>query len=336
MNLMIGRILVALLVASLWLGFGSPRPVPALRPEATRSPQVAPPVSLPPRTAYFTGQGFDTCEVPTLAALQAWFVRSPYRVVNLYIGGAGRYCSNRALTADLVAQLAEIGWQFIPTWVGPQAPCYTGRKLRMSDDPAVAYAQGVAEAGAAAKTAASLGLARADGSGTIIYYDMEAYASNVPACDDPVRAFVAGWTAELHARGNLAGVYSTPHALTGFAAIPNVPDAVWPARWLYTAYNPDVTVWEVPGLAPTLWAHRQRIWQYAGGHDEAWQMEVPDGTGYAAMTEERGRHAETWGGITLNIDCDVIDGIVATGKEPAGNIRIYLPAILRGEEPARR
>ncbi|MCX7668551.1 MAG: DUF1906 domain-containing protein, partial [Anaerolineae bacterium] len=136
---------------------------------------MAPAPPLPPRTEIFIGQGFDTCEVPTVAALEAWFVASPYRVVNLYIGGAGRYCSNRALNADLVARLGQIGWRFIPTWVGPQAPCYAGGKPLMSRDPAIAQAQGIAEARAASKVAADLGLAAADGSGTIIYYDLEHY-----------------------------------------------------------------------------------------------------------------------------------------------------------------
>gem|GEM_PF-1256087 len=337
------RILIALLAVGCWLwlevsgatpaaGRQSASAIPSQQQKSRpRAIATIPQLDLPPRTANFTGQGFDTCEIPSLAALQTWFVHSPYRVVNLYIGGAGRYCSNRALTADLIAQLGEIGWQFIPTWVGPQAPCYTGRKLRMSDDPAVAHAQGVAEAVAAVKVAVTLGLARTDGSGTIIYYDMEAYASNVPACDDPVRAFISGWTSELHARGNLAGVYGTPHALTGFAAIPDVPDAIWPARWLYSAYNPAVTVWDVPGLPATLWAQRQRIWQYAGGHNETWRTGAPDETASAAVPDERDRHAETWGGVTLNIDCDVIDGIVAT-VAPMRNTRVYLPIALRADD----
>ncbi|MEJ5200160.1 MAG: glycoside hydrolase domain-containing protein, partial [Anaerolineae bacterium] len=186
---------------------------------------AAPP--LPPRTEVFVGQGFDTCEVPSVAALEAWFVSSPYRVVNLYIGGAGRYCSNRALNADLVARLGQIGWRFIPTWVGPQAPCYAGRKPLMSEDPATAHAQGIAEAAAAIKVAADLGLASADGSGTIIYYDLEHYNSSDPACHEPVAAFISGWVAALRAAGNLAGVYGNPAPLVSFATLSTPPDAIW-------------------------------------------------------------------------------------------------------------
>jgi len=212
--------------------------------------------------------------------------------------------ADRAQVGEQLGILGAIGWKFIPTWVGLQAPCYAGNKPHMSADPATAYAQGVTEASAAIQTAIGLGLAAADGSGSIIYFDMEHYASEDPTCDDPVRAFVSGWTGELHARGNLAGVYGNAHALTGFASVANVPDAVWPARWLFFSYNPTVTVWDVPDLSPTLWANHQRIWQYAGDHNE------------------------TWGGVTLNIDCDVVDGIVATVRPAELTHKVYLPAIV--------
>ncbi len=307
---------------------------------------------LPSRTEVFTGQGFDTCEVPTVAALEAWFVASPYRAVNLYIGGAGRYCSNQALNADLVARLGQIGWRFIPTWVGPQAPCYTGRKPLMSWDPATAQAQGIAEAAAAIKVAADLGLAAADGSGTIIYYDLEHYDSSDSACHEPVAAFISGWVGELQAAGNLAGVYGNPAPLVSFAALPNVPDAIWPARWLYTAYNPNVTVWDVPNVPADLWTDHQRIWQYAGGHNETWHaadanlglrrqdaaldqshsVEMLNMIGPSAWAARFG-HEETWNGVTLNIDCNVIDGIVARWL-PGSLRRIgYLPMVIVAGAP---
>jgi hypothetical protein len=282
------------------------------------------------RTQIWAGQGFDTCEIPSFDALQEWITHSPYGAVNLYIGGSGRFCSNRALTAPFLARLAAIGWKFIPTWVGPQAPCLSGNKPRMSADPAISYAQGVAEASAATQTAVDLGLALPDGSGSIVYYDMEAYASQDPVCDDPVRAFISGWTGELHARGNLAGVYGNAPALTGFATVANVPDAAWPARWLHTAYTSTVTVWDVPNLSPTLWAKHQRIWQYAGGHNEAWNVVGPNIGEHTANQNSEFSHSETWGSVTLNIDCDVIDGIVANLPPPELPFKVYLPAILNG------
>lgn len=124
------------------------------------------------KTAIFIGQGFDKCEIATPTQLQTWRTASPYRVVNLYIGGSSRYCANTALSAALLAQLNGQGWQFIPTWVGPQAPC-TSYASRISSDLDTAYNQGLAEANAALDVAANLGLTLADRSGTVIYYDLE-------------------------------------------------------------------------------------------------------------------------------------------------------------------
>ncbi len=56
------------------------------------------------RTIIAAGHGFDKCEVPTLDQLREWRRTSPYSSVNLYIGGALRACSNRALSRELPAQ----------------------------------------------------------------------------------------------------------------------------------------------------------------------------------------------------------------------------------------
>ena len=247
--------------------------------------------SLSSQTEIFVGQGFDKCEIPTLSQMQNWITNSPYGAVNLYIGGSCRSCPNSALTASYVSQLSQQGWKFIPTWVGPQSACWVGScGSRISNDPATAYNQGISEANAAIDVAIDLGLALADGSGTIIYYDLENYDTTNTACRNAAKSFISGWTAQLHARGSEAGVYgsSCGSEISDFASISNVPDAIWPAHWIYSSYNSGATVWDVACLSNGLWANHQRIRQYAGGH------------------------GETWGGVTLNIDCNVIDGIVAS------------------------
>jgi photosystem II stability/assembly factor-like uncharacterized protein len=123
-------------------------------------------------TRTMIGQGFDACEIPSLTQMGFWWGGSPYRAVNLYIGGSARACDNTALTASYLTQLNSQGWKFIPTWVGPQAPC-TGFSSKFSFDPATAYLQGAAEADSAIAVAITLELADADGSGTVIYYDLE-------------------------------------------------------------------------------------------------------------------------------------------------------------------
>jgi hypothetical protein len=255
------------------------------------------------RTSLFVGQGFDKCETPTLGQLQTWKANSPYQVVNLYIGGSRRSCANTALTASYLTQLSQQGWKFIPTWVGPQ--CLYGD---ITDDLTTAYNQGVAEASAAMAMAANLALTFPDSSGTIIYYDMEAYSAVNPACREPVKAFISGWTAGLRASGNLAGVYGSSGAsnLSDFAEIDNVPDAIWPAGGGFwsTEYSPSATVWGNDYLPDDLWNEHQRIYQYTAGHQE------------------------TWGGVSLTIDCDVIDGIVAS---LGASHQTYLPVVTKAE-----
>jgi uncharacterized repeat protein (TIGR01451 family) len=223
--------------------------------------------------------------------MQNWITNSPYGAVNLYIGGSCRSCPNSALTASYVSQLSQQGWKFIPTWVGPQSAGWGGSCGSISNDPATAYNQGVSEANAAIDVAIDLGLALADGSGTIIYYDLENYDTTNIMYRDAAKSFISGWTGQLHARGSEAGVYgsSCGSGISDFASISNVPDAIWSAHWLTPyQYRPDATVWDVACLSNGLWVNHQRIRQYAGGHEE------------------------TWGGVTLNIDSNVIDGIVAS------------------------
>ncbi len=234
---------------------------------------------------YMQAQGFDKCEVADLSELQTWWLSSPYDAVNLYIGGANRHCANTPLSAWYLGQMRNQGWRFIPTWVGPQAPCTANAyPYKFDYNTTTAYNQGASEADQAANAAANLGL----GTGGVVYLDIEWYdATNVP-CKNAVNAFVSGWSGRLRARGYSAGAYgATCSGMSDWAGIANVPDAIWGARWSDSYYNPGASVWGLPCVADYLWSNHQRIHQYTGGHNE------------------------TWGGVTLNIDSDVIDGLVA-------------------------
>jgi len=237
----------------------------------------------------FVGHGFDVCEISNLSAMQAWWTNGPYAVVNLYIGGSSRSCVNTALTAAFVKQLYQQGWKFIPTWVGPQAPC-TSYRSRMSYDAATAYSQGVSEADKAINAAANLALTNPDKTNTIVYYDLESYSTSNSTCRAAVKSFMAGWAAQFLTRGNKSGVYGSPcsSALTDFKSNPVVPDGIWIARWnLNYVYTPSATVWGGSCISNSDWPNHQRIRQYTGDHNE------------------------TWGGVTMTVDSDVMDGILA-------------------------
>lgn len=276
-------------------------PLPEQQMPEMPASQPAPDLTSPARsnsaslsqTEPWLGQGFDKCEIPTSEQLQTWKTHSPYGAVNLYIGGSCRGCANQGLMANYVTQASQQGWKFIPTWVGPQSACWPAPYCdRISNDPSAAYSQGLAEADAAVAAAINLGLASPDGSGTIVYYDLEGYGGGDPACRAAAQAFISGWTARLHGYGSQSGIYGSAcgSAISDFAAIGNVPDAIWPAHWIHSSYEPNATVWGVACLSNGLWANHQRIRQYAGGH------------------------YESWGGVTLNIDANAIDGIVGVGR----------------------
>lgn len=228
-------------------------------------------------------QGFDKCGLPETWKMKAWMEHSPYRVFNLYLGGISFACKNNPLDAVWVRKVADMGWSFIQTWVGPQAPC-TSHQYKISTNKNTAYNEGRAEAQAAVNTSLALGFFGEK----IIYYDIEAYHDDSPACRDPVNSFIRGWTARLHELGYKAGGYgqSCSSFITDWASINPSPDDVWIATWYTNNYDPNASVWNAPCLSNSLWKNHQRIKQYAGGH------------------------VETWGGVAITMDSSVLDGEV--------------------------
>ncbi len=248
-------------------------------------------------TQVFTGHGFDTCVPPGLSEMQDWWNSSPYGVWNVYIGGSNRGCklaNQAAITTSFVSQLRQQGWLLIPAWVGLQASCSSLDVYKMSSDPATAYRQGATEANAASETVADLGFSH-----TVVYFDLEYFSAADTTCLVAAQSFISGWTAQLHARGNQAGVYGSAcgAGVDNYYSIANVPDAIWPAAWTKSGYDSSVSVWGIPCVPNTHWSNHQRIWQYAGEHDE------------------------TWGSTSINVDSDVLDGIVGLPSVDCANPR---------------
>lgn len=299
-----------------WATIPLPDRQTAFTTEANVSPawSVHPPGTQPlgeetpdtPRIAVLQGHAFDKCEIPPLEKLAVWKAQSPYRAVNLYIGGISRACDNAPLTAEFIAQLRQQGWGLIPTWVGLQARC-TNFKYRMSKYPPKAYQEGRNEAEMATLAAQQLGLTNAAGNGSVIYYDLEHYDINNQECNEAARAFINGWVERMSELGMIGGVYSSGRPLSQFADLPHPPAVIWAAHWIYPAYNPEATVWNVSSLSNDLWNNQQRLRQYAGGHPE------------------------TWGEVTLTIDSNVMDGMVSFHLYlPEGfRYQFYFPLIAR-------
>jgi hypothetical protein len=216
--------------------------------------------------------------------MSAWS-SSPYRAIGVYLGGVNAACSQGNLTGGWVATEVDAGWHLIPIYVGLQAPNNGCGCSGITPDRAAD--QGAAAADDAVADAQSLGIP----AGNPIYDDMESYATG-GTNTSAVLAFLSAWTAELHAKGYVSGVYSS--ASTGVSDLVSQygtgysePDDLWIADWNDQKSTSD------PYVPAADWSNHQRLHQYSGDH------------------------TETYGGATLDIDGDYLDG--ATAGTSGGN-----------------
>lgn len=257
-------------------------------------PQNAPPARTNVASAnlvsgVFSGKGFDACTAPSTRNMSAW-LKSPYRAVGIYIGGANRACGDGNLSSSWVRTVSNSGWYLMPLYVGLQAPCNSGfATINLSR----ATAEGTQGADDAVRHAQGFGL----GSGTLITFDIENYDSANASCSQAVTTFLSAWTRELHVKGYLSGVYSSLGSgiadLVKHTGRVQEPDTIFFARWNGVATTSD------PSIPANDWASHQRIKQYLGGHNA------------------------TYGGATINIDSDQFNTAlftaVANGVSTASN-----------------
>lgn len=226
-----------------------------------------------------SGLGLDTCTVPSISTVNSWLA-SPYRVIATYLGGMNWACDYGNFSASWVHRAAAEGWRFAPLWVGRQAPCST-----IADVTAIIPSRAVPEGEAEARSAVHAAQRFGYGRGTPIYFDMEGYHPS-RGCSSAVMNFLGGWTRALHAAGYVSGVYSS--SASGIRDLASAyksrgyprPDDIWTAFW-----NGEPVLTD-PNVPNNYWANHQRLHQYSGPHDEK------------------------WGGATLNIDTDAVDGPV--------------------------
>lgn len=256
----------------------SGKPATSATPGATPTSTNAParPADVPSSPV----NGFDTCTAPSLATMKAW--RASYSVVGVYIGGQDMACDYGNLSASWISSTAQMGWSTLPIYVGLQAPCTSFNGRITSGDAAT---EGQQAATAAVADASRFGVDK----GAPIYYDMEAYDNSKSGCTTAVLTFLNAWTNELHAKGYVAGVYSSAASgISDLASASSVdghsftgPDALWFALW----DGQDNLVGR-PYLSASQWA-ADRSKQYQGSENK------------------------TVGGYTLSIDADRVDSAVA-------------------------
>jgi hypothetical protein len=174
-----------------------------------------------------------------------------------------------------------MGWSLMPLYVGLQAPCNSFADISTTK----AVAQGTQAANAAVGDAANLGL----GKGSPVYYDMEGYNNTNSSCRSTVLRFLDAWTAEVHARGYVSGVYSSAASgVSDLVAAGSVnghlmhkPDAMWFALW-----DKKSNLTGTPYLPAGSWAS-DRVKQFQGNQT----IKI--------------------GGYSLNIDADRVGGAVS-------------------------
>lgn len=232
-------------------------------------------------------KGFDTCQAPGVEKMRDFWSGSPYYYIGIYIGGSLRACSQPNLTQNWVSEVDDIGYGFVPIWVGPQAPC-SGFSDRMSSNPDTARQQGKNAAENAVQKSIDLGFHVPDDTskGPIIYYDLEGYDVNNDNCAEAVSAFIAGWTAELHSWRRLSGVYGPGlgTAWGRFWNLTNRPDDVWIAQW-----NDNPNVYEVSAPSRDKWEYRR-------------------------LKQFKGEVTETRNGTTLSIDKNCARGMITSNN----------------------
>jgi Domain of unknown function (DUF1906) len=277
----------------------NPSAPPQAPPPAAPGARRARPAIATASAGYFTGLGFDACSAPPVTTMSAW-LSSPYRAIGVYIGGINRGCSQPNLTPTWVATQITAGWKLIPTYVGLQAP--TDVCGCASINPSQAVTQGIAAADDAVTQATALGI----GTGNPIYFDMEGY-SRTKTNSSAVLTFLDAWTDRLHQRGYVSGVYGSASStitdlVSQYGLGYSEPDDVWIAHWdglqnTSSAYVPA-----------SYWPNHQRLKQYRGGHNER------------------------WGGVTLNIDNNYLDGAVVGALTKIK--RINCPSVVFARRPA--
>ncbi|MGI8695614.1 MAG: glycoside hydrolase domain-containing protein, partial [Mycobacteriales bacterium] len=231
--------------------------------------------------------GFDTCAAPSVNTMAAWRA-SPYRTVGVYIGGINRACGYGNLSSGWLQTVRSYGYGFIPTYVGPQAPC-SGIGEPMPTDPSAVTTLATQNAYGAVLDMRAFGL----GQGNPVYFDLE-YFHGDATCHATVVRYFDAWTRELHRRGYLSAVYSSSSSLADFVAHYNDssfarPDALWMASW-----NGSHSVYGNSTVPDSQWNPHRRIHQYSGGE------------------------YHTYGGYTLNIDGDYADAPVGAPGTQTG------------------
>lgn len=135
--------------------------------------------------------GFDRSAYPGDAVMRSLWDNTPLEFVGIYLAPAPSH--GDAAWMSKVPMLRDMGWGFLPVYVGQQAPGGPGSHVLTAE-------RGVADAQNAAALAASAQFP----SGSVVYLDIE-LGGRLP---DDFLHYIGAWVEEMNARTDYwAGVY---------------------------------------------------------------------------------------------------------------------------------
>lgn len=278
-----------------------------------------------------TAEGFDSCDIPSYHQMKEWIDKSPYSVTGLYLGGANLSCresyhnNTQLLNRYFVRDLDEMGWKFIPTWVGKQAYCIEGSFYVMSRDADSAYTEGSVEAKEAIERLRELGLAN-ETKGSVIYYDLEGFdAANNPQCLSVAQSFIQGWRDRLHANGILAGLYGSVVS-SGIRDFYGMVDTIWYAHYSQEGFYASKSVFGDAYLSDEMWS--ERILQYANSHYEMYGevgLEI-DSNSVAGVVAQLEREVIDEASSTLTLKSDLSASSALLGVNAAFTTALMKPS----------
>ena len=237
------------------------------------------------RAGIFTGYGFEACTAPSLAALQALARVAVSRARHLHRRREPRLRERQPLRRRGSPSTLALGWSLLPLYVGLQAPCVGQSGLAEDLD----RRRDRGEPGRARPRTTRSRARRARPAGgqphLLRHGGLQGQRRDVHEGGAVVRLGAGDASCTRRATSPASTAAPRRRSATSPRSARRSPTTSWIANW-----NGVEDVFGDPYVSDALWPNHQRVHQYKGGHKE------------------------TYGGVTINIDSDYVDGAVVGGS----------------------
>jgi hypothetical protein len=204
----------------------------------------------PPPPAVEVLRGVDRASAFSIAEAKTLANTHGVKWTGVYIGGACNAGSGwtKALVTSFHTQL---GWTFMPTFVGQQSPSICGSHT-------LTAAQGHTDGLAAIQKMKDFGWQ--PNRNIPVALDLEAGSYSYSPSGST--AYAKAWRDEVQGAGYLAYLYSNPTAINALFDNGVKFDGAWPASWFFSTFHTSKP--EDLDQLGGRYTHKNRAWQYAG------------------------------------------------------------------------